>query len=102
MTTLKQAIENYIKDEQDGDYYNTVEIFINGILTYKGHSLKEAKEACHSLLHNEVNRYYWHDTDIAFFIGEDEEEEYSLSASAGDYGPSNPWDAPGMSIRDFI
>lgn len=24
------------------------------------------------------------------------------SASNGDYGPSNPWDAPGMSIRDFI
>ena len=30
------------------------------------------------------------------------EEEYTPSASAGDYGPSNPWDAPGMSIRDFI
>lgn len=24
------------------------------------------------------------------------------SCTAGDYGPSNPWDAPGMSIRDFI
>jgi len=24
------------------------------------------------------------------------------SATARDYGPSNPWDAPGMSIRDFI
>lgn len=27
--------------------------------------------------------------------------EYT-SSSHGDYGPSNPWDAPGMSIRDFI
>ena len=24
------------------------------------------------------------------------------SATRGDYGPSNPWDAPGMSISDFI
>lgn len=29
------------------------------------------------------------------------EHEYR-SASAGDYGPSHPWDAPGMSVRDFI
>lgn len=27
---------------------------------------------------------------------------YCPSAAAGDYGPGNPWDAPGMSIRDFI
>ena len=27
---------------------------------------------------------------------------YTPSACGGDYGPSNPWDAPGMSIRDFI
>lgn len=24
------------------------------------------------------------------------------SATCGDYSPSNPWNAPGMSIRDFI
>lgn len=24
------------------------------------------------------------------------------SSTAGDYSPSNPWDAPGMSMRDFI
>lgn len=24
------------------------------------------------------------------------------SSTAGDYGPSNPWNAPGMSIHDFI
>lgn len=32
----------------------------------------------------------------------EEEEEYTPSASRHDYSPSNPWDAPGMSIRDFI
>ena len=30
------------------------------------------------------------------------EDEYTPSATRGDYSPSNPWDAPGMSIRDFI
>lgn len=30
------------------------------------------------------------------------EDPYTPSASAGDYSPSNPWDAPGMSVSDFI
>ena len=48
---------------------------------------------------------------------EDDEEEVDMSDEAidalvaswdissctnGDYSPSNPWDAPGMSVRDFI
>ena len=32
----------------------------------------------------------------------DNEDEYYRSAEAGDYSPSHPWDAPGMSIKDFI
>lgn len=32
----------------------------------------------------------------------DEDDEYVPSSTARDYGPSNPWDAPGMSVRDFI
>ena len=31
-----------------------------------------------------------------------EDDEYCPSAINRDYSPSNPWDAPGMSIRDFI
>ncbi len=31
-----------------------------------------------------------------------EDEGYTPSSTAGDYGPGNPWDAPGMSVRDFI
>jgi hypothetical protein len=30
------------------------------------------------------------------------DDEYTPSSTNGDYSPSNPWDAPGMSIRDFI
>ena len=30
------------------------------------------------------------------------EEEYVPSCTNGDYSPSNPWDAPGCSIKMFI
>ena len=30
------------------------------------------------------------------------DEEYIPSAENGDYSPSNPWDAPGMRMSDFI
>ena len=32
----------------------------------------------------------------------DEDECYIRSSTNGDYRPSNPWDAPGMSVSDFI
>lgn len=32
----------------------------------------------------------------------DVDYEYVPSSSNGDYSPSNPWDAPGMSVKDFI
>lgn len=35
-------------------------------------------------------------------VDEDEDDEYTPSSTNGDYSPSNPWDAPGMSIKDFI
>lgn len=31
-----------------------------------------------------------------------DDDDYCPSSTNGDYSPSNPWDAPGMSIRDFI
>lgn len=33
---------------------------------------------------------------------EDDDEEYIPSATNGDYGPGDPWNAPGMSVSDFI
>ena len=29
-------------------------------------------------------------------------DEYVPSSTRRDYGPSNPWDAPGMSVKDFL
>ena len=31
-----------------------------------------------------------------------ESDDYTPSATNGDYSPSCPWNAPGMSIKDFI
>lgn len=36
------------------------------------------------------------------FIKAYDNNEYCPSATNGDYSPSCPWNAPGMSIRDFI
>ena len=33
---------------------------------------------------------------------EEDDDDYIPSSTNGDYSPSNPWDAPGMSIKDFI
>ncbi len=37
-----------------------------------------------------------------YFEEPEDEEDYTPSSTMGDYGPGNPWDAPGMSIRDFL
>ena len=43
------------------------------------------------------------DTGCDLYEPETEEDyHYCPSSVTGDYGPGNPWDAPGMSIRDFI
>ena len=40
--------------------------------------------------------------DTGYIIEDADEEDYVPSSTNGDYSPSNPWDAPGMSIKDFI
>lgn len=42
------------------------------------------------------------DVALEYDLPDDWEFDYIPSCTAGDYGPGNPWDAPGMSIRDFI
>lgn len=31
-----------------------------------------------------------------------EDDDYTPSATRGDYSPSSPWNAPGLSISDFV
>lgn len=45
---------------------------------------------------------WWHYRDELIPDDPDDDGRRSRSASEGDYGPSNPWDAPGMKISDFI
>ena len=33
---------------------------------------------------------------------DEDDEYYTPSSTYGDYSPSNPWDAPGMGVHDFI
>ena len=40
--------------------------------------------------------------DVMAAYEDEDEDEYIPSAENGDYSPSNPWGAPGMSINDFI
>ncbi len=42
------------------------------------------------------------DDDFNDFEDEWDEDEYVPSATNGDYSPTCPWNAPGMSIHDFI
>lgn len=42
------------------------------------------------------------DVQKALDVFYDEVEDRCTSATEGDYSPSSPWDAPGMSIKDFI
>ena len=44
----------------------------------------------------------YRDDDPMYFDDEPEHEPYIRSSTNGDYSPSNPWGAPGISIKDFI
>lgn len=49
-----------------------------------------------------INEYRWFEVPEDFKDEEEDNEDYIPSSTNGDYSPSNPWDAPGMSISDFI
>lgn len=40
--------------------------------------------------------------DVEIELDSKEDEHYIRSSTNGDYSPSNPWVAPGMSVSDFI
>ena len=48
------------------------------------------------------NYPYFDEEEIEEDEYEYDKEDYTPSSTRGDYSPSNPWDAPGMSVRDFI
>lgn len=50
----------------------------------------------------DYEKWYAEKMEEEIFPEDDEDEDYVPSATNGDYSPSNPWDAPGMNIWDFI
>lgn len=74
---------------------------------------KVCVEAWLSPVVNEVKEYVFGD-DHYVYIGDnlanldyelthdEDDDEYVPSSTNGDYSPSNPWDAPGMNMSDFI
>jgi len=75
------------KEKQMEDMYKYLR---KGYLT-----VEELKRHIEYLKHPEIADW---DEDYV----EDMEEEATPCCTNRDYGPSNPWDAPGMSIHDFI
>lgn len=74
-----------------------------------------AKGTCSKCKHRAFDNYGMIDYCIGYEMGDGicekykegnpscyEEDEYTPSATHGDYSPSSPWNAPGMSISDFI
>lgn len=102
--TLGRILNKYIQEANDGDYYNSVTVMTESDeILYKGHALEEAQRVLEDYLDCEAESA-WHDDTITIVVDAivDSEDEYTPSSSAGDYGPGNPWDAPGMSVKDFI
>ena len=94
-------------------------------VTGVAHSIEEAKKILAENSKDDKEYAYEHgwaiyaDTDAEFDAGEDgfyatehthfyieevgvHDDDYVPSSTNGDYSPSNPWDAPGMKISDFI
>lgn len=61
-------------------------------MTWEMHEDDTAAETCSAYCKGECRAYEQYK----------EEREYTPSATNGDYSPSSPWNAPGMSIHDFI
>lgn len=69
---------------------------------------KESDFCGDALINCDGDRFEWritkHDTENQDNCEEDEDDfDYDMpSCTTHDYSPANPWDAPGMSISDFI
>ena len=65
-------------------------------------SFTELKIAYGKAIDNHEIPYCCSLAEFAEMMDDDEEEYEYTSSTHGDYSPSNPWDAPGMSISDFL
>lgn len=71
---------------------------ISGLTGLASDVLEIKADEIHAMVEWILNDYQASSEDEDF----DYDEDYVPSAENGDYSPGNPWDAPGMSIHDFI
>ena len=108
----KQAILSGIA-RKDGKFYDVHQTFNPDTNWWVTDEVRESPDQAafldflkkYGFTHEDTNRAEMYDGYIDEFFGDgadEEEDAYCPSCTAGDYGPGNPWDAPGMSISDFI
>jgi hypothetical protein len=86
--TLRELLPDWIEDIMDSSY--STGIIIDTYFDSISFDFNESD------VHDLVNEC------IDKFLAERENDDYTPSSTNGDYSPSNPWDAPGMSVSDFI
>lgn len=96
---LRKTNRYTTKEEQISE---VKEFFAKGYMTDESlqewiSALKEP-DPVESMTEEERERYC---EELSMAEWEFERHQYR-SCTARDYSPSNPWDAPGMSVRDFI
>lgn len=64
--------------------------------------IADLKNMISDMEHGEAHGEEYAEECAKEYAEEYEEEPYISSCTAGDYSPSHPWDAPGMSISDFM
>ena len=89
----KKIFAKAVIDEKKYAEENGWEVFEDTDTVFDaGESGFYAAEHAHFYI-QEVDSYEYTETN---------DEDYTPSAENGDYSPSNPWDAPGMKLSDFI
>lgn len=78
-------------------YRCTIPFKLNGV-TYEGeYNAEDILKIASRIFLNQHGYFYF-----ALDAPQKTPDVYTPSSTAGDYSPSHPWDAPGMSVRDFI
>lgn len=86
--TLKESLPDWIEDILDSCYPTgiCIDTYFDSI------SFDFNESDVHDLVNECIDK----------FLAEREDDDHTPSAERGDYSPSNPWDAPGMKMSDFI
>lgn len=95
---LLLKVNSYVnKDDEIENYTKYLE---SGVLSES--DLDEWIESLQDIVSGKEESSETYEDEDDSYLYDYEDDYYTPSATNRDYGPSNPWDAPGMSVRDFI